>query len=249
MSFFNDFPIIDYRFGNEANPDKFRNIAVYAEILDQVKKRSEFYEKYYIGGEERPDQVSFKLYKTPNLAWTFFHLNDHLRERGWPLTNRQVLEYAQKIYPYVTITTQDTLYDKFKIGQRVQGSVSGTTGTISHRHLDMGQVAIADADGLFIPGEKVTSYTIVDTPLKPINTIENITVVSNGEEYLAAKFYKDADGNILDRNPTQPVPSFATEVTYFDHLSEKNDELKSINILRPESLNSVVRAFKQAIIS
>lgn len=247
MSYFKDFPIIDYKFGDETNPDRFRNISIYADVLDTIKGDVSFYQKYYIGAEERPDQVSFKLYKTPSLSWTFFLLNNHLRERGWPLTNRELSKFAMAQYPYVIITTRDPLYDRFRIGQEVIGTVSGARGIISHRHLDLGQVAVAGTDDEFQPGEIVNSYTIVDTPFKAINTIESITCISNGPEYLAAKYYTNSNGDVLDMNPAIGPGPFDVEVTYYEDLNTKNDELKSINVLKPESVNSIVRAFKQAI--
>ena len=247
MSYFKDFPIIEYKFGDETNPDRFRNISIYADVLDTIKGDVSFYEKYYIGAEERPDQTSFKLYKTSSLAWTFFLLNDHLRERGWPLTNRELSNFAISQYPHVVITTRDPLYDRFRIGQEAIGTVSGARGIITYRNLDLGQVAIAGANNEFQPGEIVNSFTIVDTPLKAINTIESIVCFSNGPEYLAAKYYRDSNGDMLDLNPAIGPGPFDTEVTYYEDLSTKNDELKSINVLKPESVNSIVRAFKQAV--
>lgn len=248
MSYFKNFPLVEYNFGDETNPDRFKNISIYAEVLDTIKGNVSFYELYNISDDMRPDQLSYTLYNTTAYAWTFFLMNDHIRERGWPMTNRELLSFAKKSYPYVTITTRDLLTDKFRIGQPVVGSTSGTTGTIAHRHLNLGQVAVSST-GEFVPGEIVTSTTIVDRPLKAINTVESITCASNGPEYLAAKYYTDTSGDILDIDPTIDPPAFSVEVTYYDDLVSKNNELRQIKILKQESINSVVRAFKQAVSS
>ena len=72
MSYFKYFPKVPYKFGNETSQDTFENISVYADIIDQIKNDVAAYEEYYILPGERPDQVSLKLYDTPNYHWTFF---------------------------------------------------------------------------------------------------------------------------------------------------------------------------------
>ena len=109
MNYFKYFPVTAYGFGNEALPDLFRNISVYVDVIDQIKQNVSFYNDYYIQEGERPDQISYKLYGTPNYYWTFWFMNDNIREKGWPLTNIQLIEKIAKDYAHKVITTRNTL--------------------------------------------------------------------------------------------------------------------------------------------
>ena len=249
MSFFKNFPIVDYRFGNESNPDRFENISLYADVIDTIKDNVAFYQKTTIQEFQRSDQLSQKLYGTPSFYWTFYLMNDHIRERGWPLNNRELLEKAQKDFPYTTLTTRTTLTDRFRIGQTITGNTSGASGIINQRRLDLGQLIIDDVSGTFLAGETISSLTIVDRPEKPINTVETIVLQSSSLEYLAARYYTDTSSNMVDIDPAVGPGAFLTEITNLDEMVIKNDELKVISVIKPSSINSVTRAFKQAIAS
>ena len=86
-NYFRYLPKEFYLFGNEPTPDVFPNLALYADVVDQIKDSVTLYEDITIQDNERPDQTSFRLYGTPDFYWTFFLMNNKLREQGWPLSN------------------------------------------------------------------------------------------------------------------------------------------------------------------
>lgn len=240
MSYFRYFPLVDYTFGDEKLPDAFQNIAIYSEIFDEVKNNIAFYQDYYIPEGERPDQTSYFLYQSSTLHWTFFLMNDKLRERGWPLSNQDLVDKAQKDYNETTLTTRTRLTDKFKVGQTITGSSSGATGVISHRHLDFGQVVIRNKTGNFTAGELVTSFNTDDE-------LESITLFSSGPEYLSAHHYENAAGEYVDIDPEVGPGSLLSEVSYLDRLFVQNEELKQIKVIKPSALNAVVSSFREAV--
>jgi hypothetical protein len=241
MSFFTYFPTVDYYFGDEERPDRFRNIAVYAEVIDEIRNNVAFYQDYYIKEYERPDQVSFKFYKTPNYHWTFYLMNDNIRERGWPLTNREILDKAQKDYSLVTITTRSTLTDKMIPYQILTGSSSGATAYVEYRDLDLGQLHVEmTSTTSFIAGETITS-------LNADGELESITAFSIGSEYLSAHHYENAAGEYVDIDPLVGPGALLTEVTHLDRYITLNDELKTIRIIKPEQITQVAKAFREAI--
>lgn len=242
MSYFRYFPLVNYTFGDEKLPDAFQNIAVYSDIFDEVKNNIAFYQDYYIPEGERPDQTSYFLYETSTLHWTFFLMNDKLREKGWPLSNYDLVEKAKKDYSLTTLTTRTKLTDKFKVGQTITGSSSGATATIEHRHLDLGQLIIHRATGSFIDGETITSTNADDE-------LEQIVLFSSSLEYLSAHHYENVSGEVVDIDPEVGPGAQLTEVTYLDRLFTQNDDLKQIRIIKPSSLNSVVSSFREAVSS
>lgn len=245
MNYFKYFPQTLYTFGNETNPDVFRNLTIYTEILDEIKNKSSFYQDYYIQEFERPDQLSYKLYDTPNYHWTFFVMNDHIRERGWPLTNRELIAKAQKDYSKKTLSTNTKLTDRFKIGQTINGNTSGASGTIHHRHLELGQLVLTGTSGTFTPGETVVS-------VNDKGQTESIVVRSFEDEYNSAHHYEDASGNWKDlalsaSGGVQSPGALLTEVTYLDRLINYNDELKSIRVISPAYITTIIQRYREAL--
>ena len=124
MDYFRSFSNTFYRFGDERDAVVFQNISLYADVVDQVKDSITFLNVHTVQEGFRPDQVSIQLYGTPLHYWTFYLINDDLREQGWPLVRHELEEYTHKHFPNTTITTRDVIHDKFKIGQTVTGTSS-----------------------------------------------------------------------------------------------------------------------------
>jgi hypothetical protein len=145
--FFQPFEKIYYKFGDEATNSLFQNLTQYVDIIDQIKSQQAFYEDYTIKSGDRPDTLSTQLYGDPKYYWTFFLLNDDLRESGWPLRNEEVLKATKEFYPHRVVTINSDIssseggYD-FRVGRHVTGNTSGTFGDIIKRNLDLGQLII-----------------------------------------------------------------------------------------------------------
>lgn len=80
--FFKMFPYTSYRFGDADELSFTEDLTVYAEVLDTLRVNDSFYVDYYIQHGERADHVAYKLYKNPQLHWTFYLMNPDLRECG-----------------------------------------------------------------------------------------------------------------------------------------------------------------------
>lgn len=240
MKYFNYFPNVAYTYGNESSLTLANNITVYADIVDTIKDNTSFYNDYYLHEFERPDQLSQRLYNTPNYHWTFFLMNEKLRESGWPLSNRDLLTKAMKDYPGKTITTKTTLTDRFKIGQTITGNQSSATATIDHRHLDLGQLVLSNVVDDFVAGETVTS-------VNSEGTVESILVTSFSNEFESAHHYTNSSGEYVDIDPAVGPGVLLTEVTYLDRLLEANENLKQIRVIKPSVIDDIVNAFREAV--
>ena len=145
--YFQPFEKIYYRFGDEDSESLFQNLTQYDDIIDQIKSQQSFYEDYTIKSGDRPDTLSTQLYGDPKYYWTFFLLNDDLRESGWPLRNEEVLKVAKEFYPHRVLTINSDIssseggYD-FRVGRHLIGNTSGTFGDIIKRNLDLGQLIV-----------------------------------------------------------------------------------------------------------
>ena len=239
-NYFKYFPIIDYKFADETSPAKFENISVYADVVDQIADATMIYEEYNILPGERPDQVSEKLYGTPDYHWTFYLMNDNIREQRWPLANNKLFETATVKYATRVITTRTKLTDKFKVGQTITGSTSSATATIGKRNLDLGQLYLENITGTFVAGENVTS-TNSD------NVIETIVITSYEFQYNAAHHYENASGEIVDIDPEVGPGAQLTEVTWLERVNKINEANKQIKVIKPGVVRDIVKAFRDAI--
>jgi len=103
--YFKNFPVVDYKFGDETTPVQFQHLGTAVDILEQVRPFNVYYQNYVIQNGERPEQLSYKLYGHTNHYWTFYLLNDHLRTQGWPIRESDLYNKAQQYYPNTTFTT------------------------------------------------------------------------------------------------------------------------------------------------
>lgn len=238
MAYFKYFPKTFYSFGDGEDESLVQNLSVYTEVLDDVKESASYYQDYTIQENERPDQVSMKLYGDPKLHWTLYLMNDKLREQGWPLCNEHAIAKSMKDHPGVTLTTREALFDKFKVGQVVKGNTSEDTGTIVYRNLDLGQLILEDTTGNFVDDTLITSDVSGVT--------ESIAIVSSSREYQSAHHY-DSDGTQVDIDPFTGPGQLLNEVTHIEYDLQENDSLKQIRVLRPDSVVQVAAAFRKAM--
>ena len=163
MSFFSNFPIVDYKFGNEVDTSLFQNLTVYVDLIDQVIDNSSLYNTYTIQDGERPDSLSFKLYGTVNHYWTFYLLNNKLRIQGWPLTYQEQHTRAEVFYPNTVLTTQESMHSKFYLNNILATKPFSNPpfkGKILEKNYDMGQLVV-----------------------RPLEEVRTITVTNGGEGY------------------------------------------------------------------
>jgi hypothetical protein len=245
MSFFSGFPQVNYKFGNEEYSVLFENISAYVDLIDRLKEDTSFYTTYTILEGDRPDVVSHNLYETSVYYWTFFFLNDHLRQEGWPLTSRNLKEKIKKDYSGTTIVSRNELHDlKFSVGREIIGITSGTTATIKRKNLNLGQIVVEETKS-FIDGESIEAV-LTDLEINSGQTAPSFTVHSSSEEYNSA-FYYTLNDEIVDIDPFVGPGALLNEVTYLDYFTNKNNENKNIKVLRPDVVTQVFTAYKKEL--
>ena len=244
MEYFKNFSDVTYRFGQEESTVLTQDLTSYVDIIDELKDDIAIYQKGYIAEGMRPDQLSYQIYGTTVYHWTFYLLNDNLRHQGWPQTNEELEATVKYRFNHEVLTTREYIDSKFKEGQTVTGSVSGATGVIVHRNLDLGQIVIERTNDLnFRAGEAVTSE------FNPNGVVElqSIVIVTAEEEYNAAHHYLNSDGRIVDIDPTVGPGQLLTEVTNFEWYREENEKLRDIKVIRPNIIENLAASYKQAI--
>lgn len=239
MDYFNNIPDISYRFGNETTFNNFVDLTAYVSIVDEIKDNVSFYNPYYIREAMRPDQVSIELYGTPIYHWTFFFMNDKLKEFGWPIDSQRLLEKAQHTYFKIAMQTTSDLTNIMKVGQNVQGVSSGATGIVDSRNLDFGII--------YVDKTSVTDFRSSENIFSVVGDVTTEIGVTTSEQYNSPAYYKDANGDRADFDPLVGPGALLTEVTRLEQLTEENEDLRSIKVIKPNLISQVVSSFKQAL--
>lgn len=275
-NFFKDFPKVDYRFGTNEPPTRWQDLSVYIDAFDQVQEYGAFYMDYQIQNPERPDQVSMKLYNTPDYYWTFFLMNDHLREQGWPLSNTLVYQQAQKYYPNICILTNGIYINiatgivrplgvspTLQSGNYVRFKADGLVGKILRVDYDLGMyhvacsalptrsnqmVSIESAEGeAMFNGEEVAEQFITE--------IDGTSIVQRFNQWDAPHHYEDVDGEWVYPTYSSKEPylmdqssvSSRQSVSYYQRLIEENDKARGIKVLKPDTVTQVVDEFMKLL--
>ena len=232
--YFRNFERILYRFGDNEDPAIFQNITQYIDLFDQIKADVSFYEDYTIRAGDRPDTVSFKLYGTSDYYWTFFLMNDSLRESGWPVASDLIRDRAAKYYPHRIITTKyNRLAQDFPVGANVRGDRSGTVGVIVSRNLDLGQLVI-DSETAFTTDTETVSWVPNTNGFASLTLTETNhffsdlvlwTITKDGQDITAT-----TDKTLTDLNKTIEFRNIAFdedatyELTYFYRIYNTSDD-------------------------
>lgn len=136
-----------------------KNLFKRAKIRDDIFQNLAYFEKYKIIGDERPDNIAFKIYDDQTLDWVILLSNNILDiKTEWPMTQRTFDKYVLDKY-----NDYNTLYNGIKYYKTTEiKNSNGTTiipgGIIvdeqfSLQYYDRGQYK--DAKNFVIP---VTNY-------------------------------------------------------------------------------------------
>jgi hypothetical protein len=252
--YFKNIPKTSYRFGDLNDEAMISNLTAYSEVLDTIKGNAAFYQDYYIQHDERPDHVSYKLYKNPQLHWTIYLLNPKLRENGWPLSDLEVLEKVKKQYPDTTLNTDEDISQTFHVGQVVTGQMSGASGVVVRRNLDLGQIVVnvdSSLPAFRTDGERITSVVG--------ETLQAVDITSSEDEHQSLRHYVedveyavDEDKSLSERHAITsrldlPEGLSLAEVSHYDHYIAENNSLKQIRVVRPGNIREIVSAFIAAV--
>ena len=257
--YFRRIPIVNYKFGDETQTSIFNDLSRYSDLVDSVADDLSFYQLYNVLDNDRPDTVSLKLYGTVDYHWTFYLLNEQLRESGWPLTEQEISEQLTKNFPDRAITSNcrditgtklnsdiadDNIGALFTVGQAVTGYNSGHTGVIQDRQIDIGQFIISSSNTNAFSTDQYLTY----------NDDEGITqylrVISVTEEKNGVHHYENSSGVWQDVDPfeiTTRTPSGLVTKTFEDNFRERNDELRQIKVFRKDIIKRVVSEYFKSL--
>ena len=213
------------------NVDILKNLTAKAKVSDELLNNAGFYQTVEIIDGERPDHLSQRLYNTSVYHWTFLLLNPQIKNiwDDWPMSASQLVEYCTNKYQYLAADTDESLVDKFIVGETVTGSVSGATGIVKEIHVNLGYVTIEKTSGTFV----ITGETIQGG-----NSSDSIACNFIKSQAYAPHHHIDGSGNWVKR-----ASSGTTAYSYIDYESAVTEQNRNIKVIKPEHIQRVAQKF------
>ena len=240
-NFFKDFPKVLYLFGDEKSPVLFQQLNRYSDLIDVARDDIGAYIEYEIRDYERTDTLASRLYGTPDYGWTFFLMNERLRETGWPKSLKQVYDAGvNDFFPHYTcklnISTADSAAewsDKYPEGQAVL--VGTKTGTVVSKNLDLGEITVSNVDS-DLTGAVSLAYA---------NGTNLVSLTNTVYQYDGTHHYVNDSDEWQDYYFTPTVTK--VPVTNLEWLINENELSKRIRVIKKQSISEIVGSYKSQI--
>lgn len=271
MSYFKDFPLTRYKFGNNLPEVYVQDISIYVDLLDQLSDATAFYQKYTILDGDRPDTLSYKLYGTTDYHWTFYLLNPTLRESGWPLSYKELESSLETAYPGIAFTiseitdylvdgvstpiSEQTLFDtKFAVGNKFTTNGSPSINVeVAYRNLDYGTIVLrpvntADRELL---QENADGYDgLIDNIQKSGNVVDVYDISDFDFEYETIHHYENSSGEWVDVVYSQVTPGTTAYEDRFNYTAPIGSVPVTVrdNLQAENDEAKVINIFKPSII-
>jgi len=214
------------------NLDLMKNLTAKAKFSDALINNIGYYETVEIIDGERPDHLSQRLYGTDDFHWTFLLLNPQIKNiwDDWPMSSGQLVEYCINKYQYLAADTNETLVDKFILGETVTGSVSSATGIIKEIHVNMGYLVIEKTSGTFVEAGET---------LQGGNSSDSVACeFIKSQAYAPHHHVDDSSGEWVKRRNAG-----TTAYTYIDYESAVTEQNRQLKVIKPEHMTAVSTQF------
>ena len=243
-NYFSNFNKQLYYFGNEISPVAIQDLSKYVNLIDEIADQISAYVEYEIGDFERPDTLSHKLYGSSVYDWTFYLMNDNIREQGWPLPLQSLYTFATKeLYPDWTckldISTADSaasFASKFAVGDSCD--LNGRVMIVKSKNLQVGEITVRSPRANQAEDSNYAGLTV----LSDIGGTNQTALTATVQEALGTYEYRndsDLPYDYFFENPVTSVP-----ITNLDKLIEENDALKKIRVIQKNQIESVSGKFR-----
>ena len=217
------------------NLDLLKNLTAKAIFSNELINNAGFYQTLEIIDGERPDHLSQRLYGTPNYHWTFLLLNPQIKNiwDDWPMSSSQLVEYCTNKYQYLAADTDESLVNKFIVGETVTGSVSSATGIVKEIHVNLGYVTIEKTSGTF---------TVTGETIQGGNSSDSIACNFIKSQAYAPHHHVDSSGNWVKR-----AASGTTAYSYIDYESAVTNQNRNIKVIKTEHILTVVNKLRRVM--
>lgn len=204
------------------------NLSQYSKVFSKIADDISFYTYYTVDNTDRLDNISQKIYGTPEYYWTFFLVNKELNN-SWKNFRKDVNEfndYLKRKYPDTAVTFTSgsdniSLLTSVTIGSDIGSGV----GTVTGIYPSMNYITVTNNQNSTPAGLTITSGS---------NSVEISAAIPH---YKAPHHKENADG--------EWVIAGTSTVSIEQYESDLNDLQFQIKVIRPQHILSVARQFER----
>jgi len=234
--FFSHFKTVPYDMNGDGVYDEIVNLTNSVRITEKLADDVSLYEYIVVTDGQRPDQLSYALYGNTKYYWTFLLTNPWLRNfwNDWPKDDSQLLDYSLTRHYGVAAMTNDSLSNKFTLGETVRGILSNATGIINEIYVNNGYINIDVTSGTFREsGEDILGLSSQDA----------VTATSVRNYAYSPKYH-------VDDATLQVVPkrlAGTTPKTHLDLDTADNARHQRLKVIKPQHIEAIYEEFLQEI--
>lgn len=252
-SYFSNFKVDRYRFGDKEQPVLFQKLSTYVGVLDRVQDNIAAYTTVTVPDGERPDTLSYRIYGDTKYYWTFFLMNENVREQGWPLSQKRAYEKSEELYDgfvckpsYADIpefqTLMTTLSTTYPEGQNVQVFKSSvwTDAVVKYKNIQNAEIYLSSNTNL--------SGTDTVTKIRHADTTNELDLSAFDFEYNGTHHYIKSNENFeYDLIDEEGSLASITPVTFRENFINVNEELSVIKIIKQSAVTQIVGEFNRLV--
>lgn len=203
------------------------NLSQYSKVFSKIADDISFYTYYTVDNADRLDNISQKIYGTPEYYWTFFLVNKELNN-SWKDFRKDVNEfndYLKRKYPDTAITFTNGSDNISLLSISIGDELSNNLGTVTGLYPTANYITVTGLTNSSPAGVTITSGS------------KSAEVTAAVPHFKAPHHKENADGEYL-------VGGTST-VSIEQYESELNDLQYQIKVIRPQHILSVARQFER----
>lgn len=203
------------------------NLSQYSKVFSKIADDISFYTYYTVDNADRLDNISQKIYGTPEYYWTFFLVNKELNN-SWKDFRKDVNEfndYLKRKYPDTAITFTNGSDNISLLSISIGDELSNNLGTVTGLYPTANYITVTGLTNSSPAGVTITSGS------------KSAEVTAAVPHFKAPHHKENADGEYL-------VGGTST-VSIEQYESELNDLQFQIKVIRPQNILSVARQFER----
>ena len=265
MSYFREIPNLEYQsfLSTRKSSDEYllvKNIFRRVKLRDDLQNVFTIFNKYQIREGSRPDTVAQEIYGSSQYDWVVLVGANIINVRNeWPLSDRDIYRYSEELYgnDLNEIHHYETTEVKDSNGRLIlpKGKVVDSNFTIPNPDISLRSPVVTSGNiGInttFITGITTTGIVVKKTIYEPSEIIRPNTIVTSigiGTIFINQPTLNSTSTTktFSIENPLENINP-VTGVSNYEYEVIKNNQKRSIYILKPSYLQQAINDIKKAM--
>ena len=265
MSYFREIPNLEYQsfLSTRKSSDEYllvKNIFRRVKLRDDLQNVFTIFNKYQIEEGARPDTVAQEIYGSSQYDWVVLVGANIINVRNeWPLSDRDIYRYSEELYgnDLNAIHHYETTEVKDSNGRLIlpKGKVVDSNFTIPNPDISLRSPVVTSGNiGInttFITGITTTGIVVKKTIYEPSEIIRPNTIVTSigiGTIFINQPTLNSTSTTktFSIENPLENINP-VTGISNYEYEVIKNNQKRSIYILKPSYLQQAINDIKKAM--